>query len=324
MLDNLSFTNRTVVDQREQLRRTFTVGRSSATTTADFLAPNEQNLISLAATSRPVLGVFAKYSPEYPCLLDGLTRSVDYEDRVWSGPDGHPGLQLNITVTCPPRNPYVPGDQPQYNDTSGPGLPRPEQHRRDHRRRGARGVLLPDPAERRRPLPDNPVSGNPHCLGGSGPNDVPPGAGNPDAGRAGSGVAATRLTRVGRGTGLRPEHPRLPDRHRPGQGQRSGRLDDGAAAAGDTGDAPVRSLAAPLTKLAIFALVTILASYVLITTITNAGYGEQTPTGRCSPTSPGLVKGDEVRIAGVRVGQVQTASRSPRRRSRRRASRWPR
>ena len=37
---------------------------------------NERNLISLAETSRPVLGTFAEYSPVYPCLLDGLARSV--------------------------------------------------------------------------------------------------------------------------------------------------------------------------------------------------------------------------------------------------------
>ena len=30
--------------------------------------------------------------------------------------------------------------------------------------------------------PDNPTTGNPRCLGGSGPKDVPAGAGNPRAG----------------------------------------------------------------------------------------------------------------------------------------------
>jgi phospholipid/cholesterol/gamma-HCH transport system substrate-binding protein len=73
----------------------------------------------------------------------------------------------------------------------------------------------------------------------------------------------------------------------------------------------VRSLAAPLTKLAIFALVTILASYVLITTITNAGYGEtNTYTAQFTDVA-GLVQGDEVRIAGVRVGQVKDIGLSP-------------
>jgi phospholipid/cholesterol/gamma-HCH transport system substrate-binding protein len=66
----------------------------------------------------------------------------------------------------------------------------------------------------------------------------------------------------------------------------------------------MRSLVGPLTKLAVFALVTILASYVLITTITNAGYGD-THTYKAQFTdAAGLVNGDEVRIAGVRVGQV--------------------
>jgi virulence factor Mce-like protein len=66
----------------------------------------------------------------------------------------------------------------------------------------------------------------------------------------------------------------------------------------------MRSLAAPLTKLAIFALVTILASYVLITTITNAGYGATSTYTAQFTDVAGLVNGDEVRIAGVRVGQV--------------------
>jgi virulence factor Mce-like protein len=119
VLDNLAVTNTTVVDQAEQLRRTFTVGASSANVTAGFLETNERNLISLAATSRPVLGLFAKYSPIYPCLLAGLTRSVPRIGETF-GTDGDPALNLNIQVTFPPRNPYMPGDQPAYVDDAPP------------------------------------------------------------------------------------------------------------------------------------------------------------------------------------------------------------
>jgi phospholipid/cholesterol/gamma-HCH transport system substrate-binding protein len=63
-------------------------------------------------------------------------------------------------------------------------------------------------------------------------------------------------------------------------------------------------MAGPLVKLVVFAMVTILASYVLISTITNAGYGEQTVYRAQFTDVAGLVEGDEVRIAGVRVGQV--------------------
>jgi phospholipid/cholesterol/gamma-HCH transport system substrate-binding protein len=66
----------------------------------------------------------------------------------------------------------------------------------------------------------------------------------------------------------------------------------------------VRSLTAPLVKLVAFALVTVLASYVLVTTITNAGYGDQIAYRAQFRDVAGMVEGDEVRIAGVRVGQV--------------------
>ena len=129
VLDNLAVTNSTIVDQEEQLRRTFTVGASSANTLAGFLETNERNLISLAETSRPVLGLFAEYSPVYPCLLEGLTRSVPRIGESF-GADGDPALNLNIQVSFPPRNPYAPGDQPAYLDRSGPdcmGLDRIDQ-----------------------------------------------------------------------------------------------------------------------------------------------------------------------------------------------------
>jgi virulence factor Mce-like protein len=183
VLDNLSVTNSTIVDQRTQLKRTFTVVGSSSNTFAGFLETNEQNLIQLASTSKPVLGLFAKYSPEYPCLLDGLARYDPIDSAAWTA-NGHPGLQLNISVSFPPRNPYVPGDQPRYDASSGPDC------------RGLSNIdaiisaaqhgeyYCPAPAPDGVHSADNPTTGNPHCLGGNGPNDIPAGAGNPNAGQS--------------------------------------------------------------------------------------------------------------------------------------------
>jgi ABC-type transporter Mla subunit MlaD len=166
VLDNLSVTNRTVVDQKEQLRRTFTVVGSSSDTLAGFLTTNEQNLISLAKTSEPVLGVFARYSPEYPCLLNGLSRFNPIISSAFGAP-GSPYLRLNITVNFPQRNPYQPGDQPAYVANSGPSC------------RGLSNIdaivaaakngtyYCPYPAPDGVKSPDNP-SGDPACLGGSG------------------------------------------------------------------------------------------------------------------------------------------------------------
>lgn len=179
VLDNLAVTSRTLVDQREQLRRTFTVGDSAGAVTAGFLEANERNLISLAETSRPVLGTFAEYSPVYPCLLNGLARSVPMYSEVFGG-DGDPYLDLNLTVTLPPRNPYLPGDQPRYLDQSGPDC----QGLSDidaliaAAERGE--FYCPSPPEDGVRSEDNPSTGNPVCLGGTGRDDIPEGAGEPN------------------------------------------------------------------------------------------------------------------------------------------------
>jgi ABC-type transporter Mla subunit MlaD len=158
-------TGRTLVDQKEQLQRTFSVVGSSADTLAGFLRTNEQNLISLATTSQPVLGVFARYSPEYPCLLNGLSRFDPIISSAFGAP-GAPYLRLNITVNFPQRNAYQPGDQPAYVADSGPSC------------RGLTNIdaiiaaakdnkfYCPYPAPDGVTSPDNP-SGNPQCLGGS-------------------------------------------------------------------------------------------------------------------------------------------------------------
>ena len=256
------------------------------------------------------------------------------------GADGDPALNLNITVSLPPRNPYVPGDQPAYVDQSGPDC------------RGLTDIdamiaaaqngefYCPTPPADGVDSADNPTTGNPTASGGRGPNDVPPGAGDPSGGSS----PARPPGRLDSRTGLRAQHPRLPDRHGPGRGLRPGRLDDGAAAARDAGDAPMKGSCAASpgrwSSSSLFGLVTVLASYVLISTITNAGYGEQLTYRAQFTDVAGLVEGDEVRIAGVRVGQVtgigltdkqdrptaevelevQRRRPAPRRRSRRRSS----
>lgn len=66
----------------------------------------------------------------------------------------------------------------------------------------------------------------------------------------------------------------------------------------------MRGLAAPLIKLAIFTVVTILSVALLLTAIQNTYFGStEDYTARFTDAS-GLIAGSDVRIAGVRVGQV--------------------
>jgi phospholipid/cholesterol/gamma-HCH transport system substrate-binding protein len=67
----------------------------------------------------------------------------------------------------------------------------------------------------------------------------------------------------------------------------------------------MRGVVAPLIKLVIFLVVTALATYVLAATITNSASGSE-GTYRAEFTDvAGLELGDDVRIAGVRVGSIQ-------------------
>lgn len=66
----------------------------------------------------------------------------------------------------------------------------------------------------------------------------------------------------------------------------------------------MRGLVAPLVKLVVFALVTIIATAMLAFTIANSSGGGGTKFAAIFSDVTSLNEGDEVRIAGVRVGQV--------------------
>jgi virulence factor Mce-like protein len=180
VLDNLAITNATVVDQEEQLRRTFTVGTSFSNVTAGFLERNESNLISLAETSRPVLGLFAEYSPVYPCLLEGLARSVPRIGETF-GADGDPALNLNIQFTFPPRNPYKPGDQPVYVANSGPDCRGLDNIDAEIAQAQSGEYYCPPPPNDGISPPESELREAPACYEG-GPDDVSSGSGGARAG----------------------------------------------------------------------------------------------------------------------------------------------
>jgi len=68
----------------------------------------------------------------------------------------------------------------------------------------------------------------------------------------------------------------------------------------------MRGVAAPLIKLTIFLVVTIVATYILAATISNSSYGKAITYRAEFSDVTGVVKGDDVRVAGVRVGTVNS------------------
>lgn len=70
----------------------------------------------------------------------------------------------------------------------------------------------------------------------------------------------------------------------------------------------MKSIVAPLIKLIVFAVVTVLATSLLALTIANAGGDGDAKYSAVFSDAALLNKGDDVRIAGVRVGQVTDVS----------------
>ena len=115
-LNNLVVTGQTLVQMRSSLEQTFRSVTSASNVTADFLAANRDNIIQLAATGRPILELLARYSPEFPCLLQQLTDLTPKINNVLR-PDT--GIQIAAELTVP-RGKYVPSDAPQNADRRGP------------------------------------------------------------------------------------------------------------------------------------------------------------------------------------------------------------
>src|SRR5207302_2719454 len=84
---------------------------------------------------------------------------------------------------------------------------------------------------------------------------------------------------------------------------------DGRAAAARCGGAgpmtSLRGVGAPLVKFAIFAVVALFCTALLAGTIANQVGGNTSDYSAKFTDATGVNKGDEIRIAGVRVGEVQ-------------------
>ncbi len=155
MLRNLSVTNNTVTGQADQVHALFVSTTGLAVTADAVLSENEQRIITVNRVSRPILALLAKYSPEFPCLLDNLTDFEPMLEKAFSNG------RLHITLeVIQQRDKYRPGaDDPVYADKRGPrcydrylgatAFPGPAPELKDGSR-GANVYTLPSPSTRGR------------------------------------------------------------------------------------------------------------------------------------------------------------------------------
>jgi virulence factor Mce-like protein len=126
VLDNFSATSRSLVEQKTALDTFLRQTTTFATSAQSIVAQNEKSLIALARDSVAPLNLYARYSPEYQCLLKGLAIYEPIVERTFGGLQ--PGLHITVEL-IQDQGAYKPGQEPKYRDTRGPdceGLPKPK------------------------------------------------------------------------------------------------------------------------------------------------------------------------------------------------------
>lgn len=123
VLRNFTVTSQTVEAKANQLASFLTGAQSFASTAQDVLQQDGDRIITVSQVLAPTTALLAEYSPEYPCLLNGLAQQEPRLQQVFSSGALH--VTLSVVI---PRAPYTPSEVPKYEDHSGPscqGLPDP-------------------------------------------------------------------------------------------------------------------------------------------------------------------------------------------------------
>ncbi len=116
ILRNSVTTGHTFVQKEQQIKALFDDVAAFSDTGRAFLAQNGDNIIRLTRLGREQLPTYAKYAPEYPCMLKGLVGQLPGLDQIWRG------HTLHINLETLPRQPrgYGPQDSPVYGANNPP------------------------------------------------------------------------------------------------------------------------------------------------------------------------------------------------------------
>ena len=133
-MSDFTKTSQTVVDEQNALVQLYSQVTGTAQDLDSFLTANKNNIIQLSADSTQTLQALAKYSPEFPCVLQQLTAFEPAMDKVLGKGTNEPGLHVNVESvpplsTSPPIAPGLspraggyqsPKNSPVFGDDNGP------------------------------------------------------------------------------------------------------------------------------------------------------------------------------------------------------------
>ena len=116
LLRNSVSTGHTFIEKEQKIQALFADVAAFSSTSRDFLEANGDNMVRLSKLSARQLPVYAKYAPEYPCLLDAIVKAIPRQNESFRGKTLHINLE---TLPKQPRG-FGPQDDPIYGDKRGP------------------------------------------------------------------------------------------------------------------------------------------------------------------------------------------------------------
>ena len=116
MLRNSVTTGNTFVEHEAKVEALFDDVASFSSTSKDFLEANGDNIIRLGEVSVPQLRLYDRYSPEYPCLFQGMANWIPRMNNGWRGHT----LHINLETLRKQPTGYSPADDPEFGANNGP------------------------------------------------------------------------------------------------------------------------------------------------------------------------------------------------------------
>jgi phospholipid/cholesterol/gamma-HCH transport system substrate-binding protein len=116
LLRNSVTTGDTFVQKEQKIHALFNDVAGFSSTSKDFLEQNGDNIIHVSRLGQQQLPTFARYSPEYPCLLEGQVNWIPRMNNTWRGHE----LHINLETLHNSPTGYSPADSPEYGAHNGP------------------------------------------------------------------------------------------------------------------------------------------------------------------------------------------------------------
>jgi phospholipid/cholesterol/gamma-HCH transport system substrate-binding protein len=125
-LSNLNVTSQTITDRQNTIQELIPAVTQVSNKADRFVSANANKIIGVNIASLPALQLAATYSPELPCVFQGLVKFKPIVEGAVGG--RNPYINLTIEIVKP-RPAYKPGiDDVKVQDQRGPrcyGLPNP-------------------------------------------------------------------------------------------------------------------------------------------------------------------------------------------------------